>query len=106
MITTDGAILAHAAEFNASRKNTVSPHRAAIALRDHIREVQDIAFKRGLNYVVVTDNAFYDVPWIDYMLSSYIDDGLPLRHAYRGGWMPIANVVDITKDCRLCVTSG
>ena len=77
------------------------PEAVAEALKTHIMAVQDTARKRKAKYVVVTDNAFFDVPWIDWFLSSFAAaDALPLRHNYFKGWMSVENVVDVNQRLR------
>lgn len=72
------------------------PHVVAHRLCEHIAEVQRVAIKRNAKYVVLTDNAYFDVPWIDWFLCTYTDAGLPLRHNYHTGWMR-DGVVDLSE---------
>ena len=40
-------------------------------LEAHVRSVQETAAKRKAKYVLVTDNSFFDVGWIDWLLCTY-----------------------------------
>lgn len=75
----------------------VSPSNAACALRAHICNVQQTALRRRAKYTVITDNAYFDVPWIDWFLCTFAKDGLPLRYNYHTGWMPHAAMVDLSQ---------
>ena len=86
--------------------NAVAPTVAAAALEAHIRSVQDIAAKRKARYVLVTDNAFFDVGWVDWLLTTHSPTALPLRHSYTAGWMTAENVVDVTQRLRALREAG
>ena len=62
--------------------------------------MQEVAAKRKAKYVLVTDNSFYDVGWLDWLLSTYSATALPLRHSYTSGWLPADSVVDVTQRLR------
>lgn len=76
------------------------PEAVAASLKEHISRVQYIAGKRKTKYVVVTDNAYFDVPWIDWFLCTYTQDGLPLRHNYHTGWMSGECMCDVNERAR------
>ena len=86
--------------FATCTKEVSPPSVVAGRLRDHIRAVQEIANKRKAKYVIVVDNAWFDVPWIDWFLSSFSAEALPLRHNYLTGWMSVENVVDVNQRIR------
>jgi hypothetical protein len=89
--------LAHPTAYEFSTTNTTSPEKAANLLYEHIHRTQLRAKVRNNRYVIVTDNAFYDIPWIDWFLCQYTEYGMPLRHNYYTGWIKPAGVVDLTE---------
>ncbi len=70
---------------------------AAQLLYEHIYDVQRKAHLRKARYMVLTDNAYFDVPWIDWFLCEHTERGLPLRHNYFTGWLVPQNVVDLSE---------
>jgi hypothetical protein len=98
--------------FKQSTTCGVSPQEAARALRDHIFFVQQTAERRRAKYVVVTDNAYFDVPWIDWFLCTYAENSMPLRHNYHTGWMSHDCVIDVNQrvqalqDIGVCINMG
>jgi hypothetical protein len=84
----------------------VTPEAAAVALEAHVRAVQDVAAKRKAKYILVTDNSFFDVGWLDWLLTTYSTTALPLRHNYVTGWMSAENVVDVTQRLRALRDAG
>lgn len=87
----------HPAALVCNTSNTVAPEKAAELLLAHIKKIQHMAFVRKAQYVIVTDNPYYDVSWIDYLLRQYCPDALPLRHNYFTGWMPSRQLVNINE---------
>jgi len=75
----------------------VSLRKAAEQLRDHVCEVQTMAEKRRAEYVLVTDNPYFDVAWIDALLTKYTENGQPLRYNYVTGWMSDAQMINVTE---------
>ncbi len=87
----------HPKAFEFSTTNTLAPNVAANLLYEHIHRTQLRAKLRDSRYVIVTDNAFYDIPWIDWFLCQFTEYGMPLRHNYYTGWIKPAGVVDLTE---------
>ena len=85
------------------KSNCVSLQEGAEMLKAFIEKWQQEAiFNRRTSYSVLTDNAWYDVVWIDWLLCTYTDEGRPLRQSYVGsydkeGWMRIAHVIDVNQ---------
>jgi hypothetical protein len=77
--------------------NTKPVKEAAQMLYEHIYEAQRKASLRKARYVLLTDNAYFDVPWIDWFLCEHTERGLPLRHNYFTGWLLPSNVVDLSE---------
>ena len=75
----------------------VPPAQAGQRLWAHIKGVHDTTHKRGARYVLLVDNAYFDVPWIDWFLGAYCPEALPLRHNYCTGWLAPAAVVNISE---------
>jgi|LauGreDrversion4_2_1035121.scaffolds.fasta_scaffold00128_3 hypothetical protein len=91
----------HPAAFAISTTNTVPVKEVAQALYNHVYNVQKKAHLRNAKYVVVTDNSYFDVAWIDWFLSTYTETGMPLRHNYFSGWMRTDRMINLSE--RLCV---
>lgn len=70
---------------------------AAQELYQHIYDVQRKASLRKARYVLLTDNAYFDVPWIDWFLCEHTERGQPLRHNYFTGWLGAQNVIDLSE---------
>lgn len=70
---------------------------AAQELYQHIYDVQRKAALRKARYVLLTDNAYFDVPWIDWFLCEHTEHGQPLRHNYFTGWLGPPNVIDLSE---------
>ena len=89
-----------------STQNAVPPSQAAHMLHEHIRHVQETAQLRRANYVVVTDNAYFDIPWIDWFLCQYTERGMPLRYNYFTGWMKAHSVVNVNERIQALADAG
>lgn len=83
--------------FTINTANAKPVKEAAQLLYEHIYEVQRKAHARKTRYVLLTDNAYFDVPWIDWFLCEHTEKGLPLRHNYFTGWLGPPNVVDLSE---------
>jgi len=83
--------------FTTNTRNGKPVKEAAQMLYEHIHEAQRKASLRKARYVLLTDNAYFDVPWIDWFLCEHTERGLPLRHNYFTGWMGPQNVVDLSE---------
>lgn len=83
--------------FAVSTTNTIPVKEAAHNLYTHIYAVQRKAHLRNAKYVVVTDNAYFDVAWIDWFLSTYTEQGMPLRHNYFTGWMRSDRMINLSE---------
>lgn len=87
----------HPAALTLNTTNTVPPDQAAELLIAHIKKVQHMAFMRQAHYLIVTDNPYYDIQWIDFLICQYSANGLPLRHNYFTGWMPSKHLININE---------
>lgn len=81
--------------YKMNTKDGKSPHDVARMLKDHISNIQRDAYEQNVKYIVLTDNSYYDVVWLDWFLSTYSKDGLPLRINYWTGWMTSNQMVNL-----------
>jgi len=83
--------------FAVNTSNAKPVKEAAQLLYEHILEVQRKAHARKVRYTLLTDNAYFDVPWIDWFLCEHTEKGQPLRHNYFTGWLGPVSVVDLSE---------
>lgn len=89
-----------------STTNGKPPHQVANALREHLNHVQCNAEKRRAKYRLVTDNAWFDVSWLDWFLCTYSEEKLPLRHSKVFGYIPQSKLVDVSERSRVLQNIG
>lgn len=90
----------HPAALALNTANGVPPAEAASALVRHLIELHTVAHQRNARLVTVTDNAYFDVGWIDWFVSKYTSNGLPLQHTYTAGWRRPGSCVDLGERMR------
>lgn len=73
----------------------ISPEAAAKELRDHIYDMHKLAFTRKMHYILLTDNSYFDVAWLDWFLSTYCPTSIPLRYNYFTGYMYDSHFVNL-----------
>ena len=88
----------HALQLNTS--NGLPPKMAAERLVAHLAQLHAVARSRRMRLVTVTDNAYFDVGWLDWFISTYSAAGLPLQHAQGSGWRHPGSCVDIGERMR------
>lgn len=83
------------------QEDQISLTEGAQKLVDFTKKWQEEAIlNRKCSYRLLTDNAWFDVHWIDWLLCTHTDDGHPLRQSYvptygKAGWIKIDAVIDI-----------
>lgn len=77
--------------------NGLPVHTVARNLQQHLADVQSMAVLRGAAYTMVTDNIGFDKSWVDWLLSTYTDTGLPRIHNSVTGYMNSNHFVDISQ---------
>jgi len=93
--------------YAASTTGGEPPETVAARLHAHIAEVQAMATARRAQYVLATDNAFFDPGWIDWFLATYgPKEALPLRYHSTGGYMANHQMVDVGQRFQVLNESG
>ena len=84
-----------------STTNGVPPSRAAALIVQHLEQIHSVAQRRNLKLVTVTDNAYFDVGWLDWFISTYSTAGLPLQYVANGsGWRHPGCCIDLGERMR------
>lgn len=90
----------HPQALKLNTSNGVSPAIAAEQLVAHLAQLHAVARQRQLKLTTVTDNAYFDVGWIDWFISTFSATGLPLHHTHNAGWRHPASCVDLGERMR------
>lgn len=81
-----------------STTNGVAPDIAAQEIVAFISDVEELSQKTNRPLVVVTDNAAFDVAWVDWLIKNHGPEGAPdLRTQPNGEYRHHTHFVDITQ---------
>lgn len=79
-----------------TREYTVPEKEACVEIIKTLSRWQEHAAKTGKDFVLVTDNAWYDNLWLSTLLTRH--GGNVLRHDYKGKYIESQRAVDLTQQ--------